>query len=320
MLCVADSEDEDAHLDVDMDSDIDPSSSPPPSNPSSPNSPRHQQESLNLSTKPGPPQAPPPRAHHTSVPSGFRPGRLSHLEILERIFPNQKRTVLELVLQGCNGDLVKAIEHFLSAQDTIQQQIQHERHDKHTPPSPKSQSPPQQQPSPSSRPPVSEPSLPTSNGFNPYLAAAFSPFKPPVTATPLDKTPGGPGNIKSAFTPLTPSPYPGLHSAFAPRSFTADMLLARAPFMPPPRPGEHPLPHPGFPAGFHLPTSLATGFGPPLFMTPYRPFSLDPRAAAAAAAAAMESQRGRSDKLASPDSEHDSWEEDSPSKDIKESD
>lgn len=52
-------------------------------------------------------------------PTAYRPGRLSHMEILERIFPLQKKTVLELVLHGCNGDLVKAIEHFLSAQDTI---------------------------------------------------------------------------------------------------------------------------------------------------------------------------------------------------------
>lgn len=53
------------------------------------------------------------------MPTDFRPGRLSPIEILGRIFPTQKKTILELVLQGCNGDLVKAIEHFLSANDAI---------------------------------------------------------------------------------------------------------------------------------------------------------------------------------------------------------
>ena len=57
-------------------------------------------------------------------PTGYRPGRLTPLEILERVFPLQRRSVLELVLQGCNGDLVKAIEHFISAQDTVAAQHQ----------------------------------------------------------------------------------------------------------------------------------------------------------------------------------------------------
>ncbi|KAL4236387.1 hypothetical protein ACF0H5_004772 [Mactra antiquata] len=52
-------------------------------------------------------------------PAAFTPGRLTNLEILERVFPLHRKSVLELVLQGCNGDLVKAIEQFLSAQDTI---------------------------------------------------------------------------------------------------------------------------------------------------------------------------------------------------------
>nr|XP_039270115.1 doublesex- and mab-3-related transcription factor A2-like [Styela clava] len=49
----------------------------------------------------------------------FRPGRLSQLEILGRLFPNQKANVLGLVLQGCNGDIVKTIEHFLSVNETL---------------------------------------------------------------------------------------------------------------------------------------------------------------------------------------------------------
>jgi len=49
--------------------------------------------------------------------STFRPGKLSHIEILIRLFPTQKKSVLDLVLQGCNGDVVKAIEHLLSASE-----------------------------------------------------------------------------------------------------------------------------------------------------------------------------------------------------------
>ena len=60
----------------------------------------------------------------SSLPTAYRPGRLNSIQILERIFPLQKRSVLDLVLQGCNGDLVKAIEHFISAQDTITAQNQ----------------------------------------------------------------------------------------------------------------------------------------------------------------------------------------------------
>ena len=59
------------------------------------------------------------KPNSTAVPTAYRPGRLSSLEILERLYPAQRRAVLELVLQGCNGDVVKAIEHFLSAQDTV---------------------------------------------------------------------------------------------------------------------------------------------------------------------------------------------------------
>uniref|UniRef100_UPI00398E3648 doublesex- and mab-3-related transcription factor 3-like n=1 Tax=Pristiophorus japonicus TaxID=55135 RepID=UPI00398E3648 len=37
------------------------------------------------------------------------------IEILARVFPNQKQSVLELVLKGCNNDLVSAIETLLSS-------------------------------------------------------------------------------------------------------------------------------------------------------------------------------------------------------------
>jgi double sex and mab-3 related transcription factor len=60
-----------------------------------------------------------------SMLSDFRPGRLSAFEVLSRVFPNQKPTVLNLVLQGCNGDVLKAIEHFLSINDAMV--IQHSK-------------------------------------------------------------------------------------------------------------------------------------------------------------------------------------------------
>jgi len=51
------------------------------------------------------------------IASSFRPGRLSNKDILQRLFPMHSGAVQELVLQGCNGDVVKAIEHFLSIQE-----------------------------------------------------------------------------------------------------------------------------------------------------------------------------------------------------------
>lgn len=73
------------------------------------------------------PSPPPPSTTSSSrltpelntIPADFRPGRLSPLDVISRIFPHQKRSVLDLVLQGCNGDVVKAIEHFLSLNDAM---------------------------------------------------------------------------------------------------------------------------------------------------------------------------------------------------------
>ncbi len=48
-----------------------------------------------------------------------RPSRLNHLDILSRLFPQQKHHVLDLVLRSCNNDLKKTIEHFISLNDAI---------------------------------------------------------------------------------------------------------------------------------------------------------------------------------------------------------
>ncbi|XP_046391811.1 doublesex- and mab-3-related transcription factor dmd-4 [Ischnura elegans] len=41
--------------------------------------------------------------------------RLSSLEVLSKVFPAKKRSVLELVLQRCGDDLLKAIQHFVES-------------------------------------------------------------------------------------------------------------------------------------------------------------------------------------------------------------
>lgn len=139
-----------------------------------------------------------------ALPTAFRPGRLSPLEILQRIFPFQKKTVLELVLQGCNGELVKAIEHFLSAGDSMVAS----NHQSLIAPQTQSQN---------SR---------SENRFHPYMAA-FTPF---VMADSMGKLPFG--GIKSAFTPLTSTATSQpLSYTIPPRPslFSADGFMGRTP-------------------------------------------------------------------------------------------
>ncbi|KAK3580971.1 hypothetical protein CHS0354_006998 [Potamilus streckersoni] len=123
-----------------------------------------------------------------SMPTAFRPGRLNGLEILERVFPFQRKSVLELVLQGCNGDVVKAIEQFLCAQDTVtaaaqQQRCSNQSHDDFR--------------------------------FHPYMTSAqWNSTVKSSSGTPKQAM------FKSAFTPLgTTSSLSSLHSAF-PSHFT----------------------------------------------------------------------------------------------------
>ncbi|XP_028568318.2 doublesex- and mab-3-related transcription factor 3 [Podarcis muralis] len=53
-----------------------------------------------------------------SLPFGLKANR-PPLEVLKKIFPNQKPTVLELILKGCGGDLVSAVEVLLSSRSSI---------------------------------------------------------------------------------------------------------------------------------------------------------------------------------------------------------
>ncbi|NWV28907.1 DMRT3 factor, partial [Origma solitaria] len=53
-----------------------------------------------------------------SLPFSLKANR-PPLEVLKKIFPNQKPTVLELILKGCGGDLVSAVEILLSSRSSV---------------------------------------------------------------------------------------------------------------------------------------------------------------------------------------------------------
>lgn len=170
-------------------------------------------------------------------PAAFAPGRLTNLEILERVFPLHRRSVLELVLQGCNGDLVKAIEQFLSAQDTL------DAHGK------------------------VETTQKSATRYNPYSTPAnwiqgSNPTYGSSVQTPLD--------LKSAFKPLPMPALSGLHSAFL---SGYPSLTSATPLPSPFTAGQYstatfglPLPH-GTYSGMHGYSGL---FNTPFSLLPYR--------------------------------------------------
>ncbi|GCC23409.1 hypothetical protein chiPu_0001804 [Chiloscyllium punctatum] len=53
-----------------------------------------------------------------SIPFSLK-GNRPPIEVLKKIFPNHKATVLELILKGCGGDLVGAIEILLSSRSAL---------------------------------------------------------------------------------------------------------------------------------------------------------------------------------------------------------
>ncbi|XP_003420508.2 doublesex- and mab-3-related transcription factor 3 [Loxodonta africana] len=53
-----------------------------------------------------------------SLPFSLKANR-PPLDVLKKIFPNQKPTVLELILKGCGGDLVSAVEVLLSSRSSV---------------------------------------------------------------------------------------------------------------------------------------------------------------------------------------------------------
>lgn len=109
----------------------DPGSSPEGSKPNScytpepPETPSHPEESRYSSTekeaKPESPNRFPEQMMEgglpgsLSLPPGLRANNRPPLEVLKKIFPTHKPPVLELILRGCGGDLVGAIEVLLSS-------------------------------------------------------------------------------------------------------------------------------------------------------------------------------------------------------------
>lgn len=149
-----------------------------------------------------------------SFVSPFRPGRLSPIEILSRLFPSQRRSVLELVLQGCNGDLIKAIEHFLSATDNSSQ----ENNNGHQT--------------------TSTAGCEKTNSYFTSISKMQELSKPPQfhpALTDKHKMGAAVGGLKSAFTPLPPtslSPNTSLPLFLTqrpPHPFQHESLLGRAP-------------------------------------------------------------------------------------------
>jgi len=47
--------------------------------------------------------------------ASYAGGKRQPIEMLCRIFPHMKRSVLQLILQGCGGDVVQSIEHILNS-------------------------------------------------------------------------------------------------------------------------------------------------------------------------------------------------------------
>lgn len=175
-------------------------------------------------------------------PAAYTPGRLNNLQILERVFPLHRKAVLELVLQGCNGDLVKAIEQFLSAQDTIEAQGKVVDNTK------------------------------LGHKFHPYSSASHwssrnaSHFA--TASTPFD--------LKSAFKPLPNlSPLTGLHSAFL--SGYPSAVTTNNPFTSSFMPGQYSpagfglAQHGAYPGLPPYSGAINGLLGSPFSMLPYRP-------------------------------------------------
>ncbi|KAI2800893.1 hypothetical protein BLOT_013418 [Blomia tropicalis] len=55
----------------------------------------------------------------TEAADDYRSGRTSPIGTILKLFPDQKRPVIDLVLQACDGSVFKAIEHFLSIDEAI---------------------------------------------------------------------------------------------------------------------------------------------------------------------------------------------------------
>ncbi|NXS63322.1 DMRT3 factor, partial [Brachypteracias leptosomus] len=85
-----------------------------------------QKNSENTESHPDSPKYHPEQNHFliegpsgtVSLPFSLKANR-PPLEVLKKIFPNQKPAVLELILKGCGGDLVSAVEVLLSSRSSV---------------------------------------------------------------------------------------------------------------------------------------------------------------------------------------------------------
>ena len=125
----------------------------------------------------------------------------SPLDLLSRVFPHMKRSVLQLIIQGCNGDVAAAIEQVLNTNGA--------NRDAGSP---------------------SSPSIPQLT-MKPMFPMSGRPFLPPH----LPQVPA----IKSAFSPIASMPSPpshplinGLRYAYGPAGVGARGLALGMPYPP----------------------------------------------------------------------------------------
>jgi len=198
----------------------------------------------------------------SSIPTSAN--RPNNLEILERVFPLQRRHVLDLVLTECNGDLVKAIEQFLSVPDTFSAHHSHHQHLLH-----------HQQLRMQNVPLLGRGRSDVCNGRSDGLsvAAASGPDGDGGSST-LAPNSIRAALTKSVFAPLLPPPRHMIHSSFSPRAaaFATEALLADRP----PPPGTVALPdtsrllsrHPWLRLDGWIQSSVGAAFPSPAAMNP----------------------------------------------------
>lgn len=131
---------------------------------------------------------------------------MSHVEILERVFPLQKRSVLMSALTTCQGDLAKTIDHFITLGDnmvSIQNQLQSDV-------TPLSSSPATM--AKSAFTPITTATAPTLHQNGPAFDFRPSLFYPPQTANHPSQRENHLTLLPPPPPPLPPThPFPGLY-------------------------------------------------------------------------------------------------------------
>ena len=194
--------------------------------------------------------------------------RPNNIEILERVFPLQRRHILDLVLTECSGDLVKAIEQILSVPDAFSAHHSRLHHQQHLlrHQQLRMQSIPSLDHSRSDVRNGRSDGLPVGAASGPDGDAGSSILAPNSTRAAL---------TKSVFAPLLPPPRHVNHSSFSPRAaaFATEALLA---VRPPPPLGAVALPdtsrllsrHPSLRLDGWIQSSVGAAFPSPAAMNP----------------------------------------------------